>query len=206
MVINPDSPEQSPENSGDDGHTNTTEAPVTTIGDMSSDSINVSANIEGLSGFDPAIHASNPDGTPKRRANGEYAKKRGRKAGTGNLPGIFSAPANKPENEQAETPQRPRVSSEQAAKMAANTVINLAVIVCGEEIGMPESQDEANGLKICFKDYFDAKGVPDIPPELGIVLGIAAYFGPRLLKEQTLTRLDKFKLQFAGFLSKIRGR
>lgn len=131
-------------------------------------------------GFDPAIHAANEDGTPKRRADGSYAMKRGRKAGqTSTLPpkgaGVAKDIAPDPETVQS----APRISPDEAARQSANLVINCAVWICGDKIGVPQDKAEADGLLFSFKNYYDSRGVPNIPPEIGLFAALGSYLVPR---------------------------
>lgn len=133
-------------------------------------------------GFDPAIHAANEDGTPKRRADGSYALKRGRKAGqTSNLPPKGNAPAasvSAPTQEEGITAPA-RISPDEAARQSANLVINCAVWICGDKIGIPQDKAEADGLLFSFKNYYESRGVPNIPPEIGLFAALGSYLVPR---------------------------
>ena len=208
MASPSDSLDQSTDTPADNEHTSTNTGDDTTIGTIQTDSLSVSGNIDALSGFDPAIHAVNADGTPKRKSNGDYALKRGKKPGQSSLPKPGTPSGSLAAQGDVAPGGAPNVtvSSEQAAKMAANCIINLTVAICGEEVGKPESKEEAEGLKNCFKDYFDVRGVPDVPPELGLVIGLFSYMGHRLTNEKALSRIDKLKIQFAGIIAKIRGK
>lgn len=112
----------------------------------------------------------NRDGTP--------AKKRGRKPGQRNTPAPEADPAVAP----GTAPDAPeeKISSLAASRVAANLTINLGVIVCGPEIGRPVDDKEAKMLQIAYKDYFDTKGVPNLPPEIGLAIAVMGYFAPRL--------------------------
>lgn len=136
-------------------------------------------------GFDASIHATNEDGTPKRRADGSYALKRGRKAGqTSNLPPktgtAVPAPAAAPVVEQGPA----KIAPDEAARQSANLVINMAVWICGEEIGKPQDKAEAEGLKISFVNYYEARGVPNIPPEIGLFAALGSYIVPRFRQSE----------------------
>lgn len=142
-------------------------------------------HVEAHPGFDPAIHAANPDGSPKRKADGSYALKRGRKAGAP-LPAKDSHQGSAKET--APEVVGPAVmSSEEAARQSANLVINGTVFLCGEEIGAPRNKEEAEGLKFAFKNYYDVRGVPNLPPELGLFIGVAVYVAPRLRETEKKT-------------------
>lgn len=165
-------------------------------------------HLEAHPGFDPSIHASNEDGTPKRRADGSYALKRGRKAGgASHLPakngGGISAPVSAPVETAPQVLQAPRIAPDEAARQSANLVINAAVWICGEEIGKPQDKAEAEGLKISFVNYYESRGVPDIPPEIGLIAALASYILPRVraVEEKTgkVTRAIAWLKAKAGF-------
>ena len=143
----------------------------------------IAAHESSHPGFDPAIHAVTEDGSPKRRADGSYALKRGRKAGQSsplppkdNAPVTPSAPVAVQETAPAGPP---RIAPDEAARQSANLVINMAVWICGEEIGKPQDKAEAEGLKISFVNYYEARGVPNIPPEIGLIAALGSYIVPR---------------------------
>lgn len=147
----------------------------------------VSAHEGTHPGFDPAIHAVAEDGSPKRRADGSYALKRGRKSGQSNsLPPKTgaTATATKTDSESVTDSGNVKIAPDEAARQSANLVINMAVWVCGEEIGKPQDKAEADGLKISFVNYYEARGVPNIPPELGLVAALGSYIIPRFRKSE----------------------
>lgn len=147
----------------------------------------VSAHEGSHPGFDPAIHAVADDGSPKRRADGSYAMKRGRKAGqTTNLPPKGNASAS-PQVSVGESPTENgtvKIAPDEAARQSANLIINMAVWICGEEIGKPQDKAESEGLKISFVNYYEARGVPNIPPELGLFAALGSYIVPRFRKSE----------------------
>ena len=158
------------------------------------------AHMETHPGFDPAIHASNEDGSPKRKADGSYAMKRGRKAG-GSLPPKDSRPGSGPASAKDIAPgaiAAAVISSEEAARQSANIVINGAVFLCGEEIGAPKNKEEAEGLKFAFKNYYDVRGVPNLPPELGLIIGVAVYVAPRIRESEKKTG------KFTNFINSLK--
>lgn len=172
----------------------------TTLPDPASIGDIAAAHSEKHAGFDPEIHAVNPDGTPKFKLDGSYAKKRGRKAGAaGARPLPDTSIADGQETQQG-------ISTEEAARQSANTFINGARLLFGDE-WEPETKAEAENLKNSFKNYYDARGVPNIPPEFGLVVALSAYSIPRLTKENTQTKLQKVagwaKKKFGGLM---RGR
>lgn len=163
------------------------------------------AHVEAHPGFDPGIHAANPDGSPKRRADGSYALKRGRKAGGAASP-LPPKSGNAPAAETAQpapAPETPRITPDEAARQSANLVVHGCVLLCGEQIGIPENKDEAQGLLFGFKNYYEARGVPNIPPEIGLIITVGMYVAPRIRKSETakgkLTRLiEMIKSKIGG--------
>lgn len=145
-------------------------------------------HLETHPGFDPARHAQNPDGSPKRKADGSYASKRGRKPGQANpLPPKESGtikPSEKVDSV-ATVQEVPRISPDEAARQSANLIINASVWICGEDIGKPIDKAESEGLKISFVNYYESRGVPNIPPEIGLLAAIASYIAPRYRKSQS---------------------
>jgi hypothetical protein len=138
--------------------------------------------------FDPAIHAVNADGTPKRKADGSLALKRGRKAGGA------AASALPPKFAAAQTvvgEQDKRLSLDQAARESANLVINVSVWTLGAEVGQPIDKAEAEGLRLSFRNYYEARGVPDLPPEIGLFIALGSYIGPRLMHEKSQSKMEK---------------
>lgn len=163
-------------------------APVGSISDM------VATVSESHEGFDPALHAVNPDGTPKRKVDGSYALKRGRKAGQ-------SAPAAGPAVATAEV----TINTDEAARQSCNMLINGAVLLLGDQ-WEPRDKDEAKGLQISFKNYFDARGVPNVPPEVGLAVAVLAYSLPRITHEKTVSRFATIKIRCFEIWRAMRGK
>lgn len=152
-------------------------------------------------GFDPEIHAVNPDGTPKLRANGSYALKRGRKrGGTFPAPGTDHATAGNPDPGADTVQATPPVTS--APQVAAATLNNaqtalfLVTSVTGvlsRAIG-PEwtaEKSEVKGLSDATKAYLDATGGLNLSPGIALSLAIASYAAPRFAHENTRSRFGR---------------
>lgn len=155
----------------------------------------VQVQSEAHDGFDPLTHAVNPDGTPKRKVDGSFALKRGRKSGA--APTTNSAPA-----QVAETPT---INVDEASRQSCNMLINGAVLLFGEQWA-PQDKEEAKGLQISFKNYFEARGVPNVPPEIGLAVAVLAYSLPRLTHEKTVSRFTVLKMRAYEIWSAIRGK
>jgi hypothetical protein len=150
---------------------------------------------EAHDGFDPLTHAVNPDGTPKRKVDGSFALKRGRKSGA--APTTSSAPA--------QVAQTPTINVDEASRQSCNMLINGAVLLLGEQWA-PQDKEEAKGLQMSFKNYFEARGVPNVPPEVGLVVAVLAYSLPRLTHEKTVSRFTVLKMRAYEIWSAIRGK
>lgn len=155
----------------------------------------VQVQSEAHDGFDPLTHAVNPDGTPKRKVDGSFALKRGRKSGV--APTTSSAPA--------QVAQTPTINVDEASRQSCNMLINGAVLLFGEQWA-PQDKEEAKGLQISFKNYFEARGVPNVPPEVGLVVAVLAYSLPRLTHEKTVSRFTVLKMRAYEIWSAIRGK
>lgn len=165
---------------------------VGTVGDM------VSEVSEAHAGFDPLVHAVNPDGSPKRKVDGSYAMKRGRKSGALPSPSSTTSPA-------AQVAQTPTINVDEASRQSCNMLINGAVLLFGEQWA-PQDKEEAKGLQISFKNYFEARGVPNVPPEVGLVVAVLAYSLPRLTHEKTVSRFTVLKMRAYEIWSAVRGK
>ena len=168
--------------------TNTIEA-VGTISDM------VAGVVESHDGFDPLLHAVNPDGTPKRKVDGSYAMKRGRKSGV-------------PQSTSSAAPaavSQATINADEAARQSCNMIINGAVLMFGEQ-WEPRDKDEAKGLQISFKNYFEARGVPNVPPEVGLIVAVLAYSLPRITHEKTVSRFQTIKMRAFEIFKAVRGK
>ena len=162
---------------------------VGTVADM------VQVQSEANDGFDPLTHAVNPDGTPTRKVDGSFAMKRGRKSGA--APTTSSAPA--------QVAQTPTINVDEASRQACNMLVNGAVLMLGEQWA-PVDKDEAKGLQTSFKNYFEARGVPNVPPEVGLVVAVLAYSLPRITHEKTVSRFTVLKMRAYEIWSAIRGK
>ena len=131
---------------------------------------------DAYEGFDEELHALGKDGKPRYNKDGSYARKRGRKAGTSTPPTDKTVASV--------------VSTEDAAVQSANLLFNLSVFVGGDE--WSPTKDEAVCVKTGFKNYYDARGIVNIPPEMGLVIALGMYALPRLNKPTTREKISSF--------------
>lgn len=162
------------------------DTPKIDVGDAAAAVASSIGDLTGIidrAGFDPAVHAANPDGTPKLRGDGSFAKKRGRKPGAGSV----NSPVQPGAGIIAQTPDsRGTITNEEAARQVCNAMVGVAVAVIGPEWA-PVDKAEAKGLETAFKNYFDAKGQINLPPEIGLALAVGAYGLSRMGHESTQT-------------------
>lgn len=147
--------------------------------------------------FDETIHARGPDGKPAKTTSGEWAKRRGRKAGK---PGTLgnAGPAGGSVLAGAGGPLAdPTAQARTAGAQAAQLYVSLGMMLGGEEwlpVQIPaQGIDEMAFLQKLFGDYFVATNRKDIPPGVALSFGLLAYTAPRLFKPNTRQRLSAAK-------------
>lgn len=147
-------------------------------------------------------------GPVRLNKDGTIAKKRGRKPGqksatvSGPVNSVSSLPpVNIAENAVSDN-QPQKISTEESARWSANIVFNVGGFVFGDELGKPKDKDEANAMKAAFKNYYDVKGTPNIPPEIGLLLAIGFYAAPRLRHESMSEKVGRWIDGVKGFFRK----
>ncbi len=147
--------------------------------------------------FDPAVHVTGPDGKGVMTVRKTWAQKRGRKGGDAasrpaqsTMGGLApAAPAG-----QATPLQLP--ADVQAAARAAGIATAELVFVVGRVAGGEEwdpSKAEREMMHQVWGDYFVATGKVDVPPWMGVAIGMTAYAGPRFGQPKTQARVGKLK-------------
>ena len=140
-----------------------------------------------------------PEGVIYNR-DGSIRKKRGRKPGQ--KPASVSDGEPAPENApQATISAASKMSSRQAANLFTGLTVHSAVILFGQEVGAA-SDEEGKMLAAAYKDYFDSKGGLDLPPEVGMIFALGAFYAPRVMHEKSKT----FREKVAGFFGRLFGR
>lgn len=174
-----------PENSSE----NTPESQAENLaGQMTLENMTVEVS-QIYAGFDPAKHAVNPDGTPKKRADGQFASKRGRKPGQTNAPAspAPAAPVSAPLSV-----KKARESGLVTNKAAAHATVKMAVTALGSTIGPEwdfETPEEAQNMIDAVTAYYDANGQVQISPELMLALQVGMYAAPRVQHPNTKSKL-----------------
>ena len=141
--------------------------------------------------FSDAVHARNSDGSPRKTSGGEWAKKRGRKAGTATgsadvARSVVAAPGAQVGGSGS--------AARTIGEGAATTLITVCRSVGGDEwepvVRVDLGMDEAANLRKLFGDYFVAKNYKDIPPGVALTIGLLGYAGPRFFMPKTRGRLQ----------------
>ena len=168
----------------------------------------VSTAVEQWIGFDPAIHARNPDGSPRLRVDGSYARKRG-SGGRKSLPAgddvsretgsdLFSGveqeshvPRETPATAATPSPTAPAPSL--SSREAAAAIVITTTAILSKVVG-PEWQAEKTEVKAltdATKTYIDAKGGLQMSPEMGLFLAVSMYAAPRFAHENTRSKFSR---------------
>jgi len=146
--------------------------------------------------FDPNIHLKDSEGNPKKTKTGKFRKK----------PGV-----NKPQSQQSGSGDKDNAQqfgADQAAWMATNMFINTGVGVFGKEWYPQKSGgiDEQAYLQTSFQQYFEAKGVYDIPPGWALAIAMTSYAAPRFRMPDTRTRMQKIGDALKYKIGKMRSK
>lgn len=165
----------------------------------------VAASVDAHIGFDPAIHAVNPDGTPRMKVGGGYALKRGkggRKSQAKNDAGetdLFSDPVSAAVSGTEEAGPMPAptagapVGVPVSSRDAAIMIVMTCTAVLSKTVGPEWQADKAEtkNLTDATKAYLDSKGGLSVTPEMALFLAVTGYAVPRFAHENTQTRAQK---------------
>jgi len=163
---------------------------------------------EIYAGFDPEKHAVNTDGTPKKRADGQWANKRGRKPGQTAAATVTPAATGAPKSTTAPlSAKKARESGLVTNKAAAHATVKTVVYALGSTIG-PEwdfnTPEEQQNMLNAVEAYYDAHGQLNISPEMMLTFQVFAYAAPRTQHPNTKEKLKsawewcKNLLKFGG--------
>lgn len=136
--------------------------------------------VKGTTGFNPEIHASNADGTPKFNKDGSLTKKRGRKSGSEkeNRSRFENPNGNGGNSSSANTPQ------DQSAALASVTVHSVDAIMSGligQEMALTGEQKGA--WVQSWHRYYASKNITDIPPFLEVAIVGASFYAPKFVTQ-----------------------
>lgn len=149
--------------------------------------------------FDPEQHVTNDSGEPVLTKTGKLRMRPGRKAGQkseSSSKGHIGGQANT-KNENGMTAQEV-AHARATGTAAASALITAGVVLGGDEwqprVDSKEGVNEHESLSFAFGDYFEAKGVTDIPPGVALTIAIVGYAAPRFVMPKTQSRVTRFKL------------
>lgn len=150
--------------------------------------------------FDPEIHETKKDGTPKLSKNNILCRRPGRRAGASKSR-VFAGP-QKPEDKAEVLPGSENAHYEAAGRAMAQTVFGVGVMLFGEEWRpMRQEQvglDEAAQMQDAWADYFRARGVVDVPPGVAVGIAMVSYALPRFGMPKTRSRLGALVDRWKG--------
>lgn len=151
--------------------------------DDASDEYRGRVDAEGTA-FDPAIHATDDAGRPKKTKTGKWSKKRGRKSRTG----YSQKQAGKTSAD---------IEAEQAGLATAQVIFTMGVAIGGEEwqpvIDDSTGVNEPHQMAQAWAEYYKATGITNMPPWLTVVIACGSYAMPRLAMPKTQTRLQRLR-------------
>lgn len=156
--------------------------------------------------FNDAANGVDPDAPYGRNKDGTPAKKRGRKSGTtgdlfDRLDSVTESTQRRQTFQQSVKSTSIALDYRPIASFATGLWFGIPQMFFGDD-WKPESADEPIIAK-AFYDYFKAKGIAEVSPELGLVLALSSYTIVRVNKPTVKSRLSSW---FAWAKSKARFR
>lgn len=168
----------------------------------------INAQAKQYVGFNPEIHATNEDGTPRTKKDGSFALKRGRKSGA-ILPSGESELPDAPtplSNSAVKTEAAKKINYKALGKVYAGIFIGGTASIIGPEWN-PANKEEQTNLENAFSAYAESTGAQDLPPGLALVMTVAMYGAARLHHENTRSKFaalkDKLKIGFLWIKNKV---
>lgn len=144
-------------------------------------------------GFDPELHASNADGSPKVTAAGNFAKKRGRKS-------TLNTGAKSAKQEQADIEaEKIKLDNAKSAVQISVILETLQMKMISEEFKYSELERETNIE--AWRDTFDYYGHIYLPPPLALAMDHMTIIAARAQKTQTKHKISLFKTWFKSKFS-----
>jgi hypothetical protein len=207
------STENAHENAHENAQENSTEKTATSQAPDDAEKMTVESMTAEVSkiyaGFDPTKHAVNSDGSPRMKADGSYANKRGRK------PGQTAAVPSPGAQTGAAKPVTAPLSAKKAResglvtnKAAAHATVKTVVYALGSTIGPEwdfETPEEAQNMLNAVEAYYDANGQLNISPEMMLSFQVLAYAAPRTQHPNTKEKLKNAWAWCKGLFAKVGG-
>lgn len=125
--------------------------------------------------FDPSIHATNDDGTPRLTKTGKLRLRPGAKS---RLNAGLNLPGEKP----------PPTEYDVAGHAAAMIFVTTGTILLGADF-QPENEGEHEQVANAFACWCEANNINDVPPGIALAIALSGYIGKRLYKPTVSERL-----------------
>ena len=150
-------------------------------------------------GFDPDIHATNDDGSPKKTQAGNFAKKRGRKS-TLNT-GEKSAKAIEKEEAAEKAAEKAKAENRQSAVVISGILEQAQMKYISEEFRYKDNERAAN--QAVWEATLEYYGGVNIPPPVALALDHMTIILSRAQRPQVQ---DKFAHVKTWFKNKFKGK
>jgi hypothetical protein len=145
--------------------------------------------------FDPAVHKVGPDGKPKLTKRGYLCRKPGRKPGT--TADTTPTPSGPSVGANAPVEADYRLS----ARVLVGSLVGMHVMAISDEFAVDNAEREQ--LESAFENYLRAKGISDIPPGVALALVMSSYYGSRIRRPKTQSKLVGIAKWFARLRAKF---
>lgn len=139
-------------------------------------------------GFDPEIHAKNTDGSPKKTAAGNFAKKRGRKS-------VLNTGGKTAKQEKIEIEEeKAALENHQSAKVVSMILEQAQMKMISGEFEYSDKERAAN--QAVWEATFEYYGNVNIPPPIALAVDHLTIILSRTQKPETKDKLSHVKLWF----------
>ena len=160
---------------------------------VENDASNTPTDNKGVA-FDPSIHKTYDDGSPKFSRTGNLMRKKG-------FGGSSSGANNVYDEDKA---------YRHAAQQASGLFISLGSVFTSEFVPNPKSSQDKKDkamLDLGFENYFRAHDVADFPPGIGLCVAMFMYAAPRLQGQEAQSKIQRIASKFkkVSLFSKITG-
>lgn len=152
--------------------------------------------------FDPDIHKTKLDGTPKLTKGNQLWLKSGKRINNSKsfIKRGAAQPGAQPGSEtDAPGPGTEAAHYEASGRVMAETIFSLGQMFFGPEWAPQQVAgqiDERGQMSTAWAEYFRAKGLSDIPPGMAIAIAMGSYTLPRLAMPTTKSRFTRLGAWF----------
>lgn len=143
--------------------------------------------------FDPDLHVTDSEGAPVLTKTGKLRRRPGRKSADSKKPGGRVGGLSVPDD----SARRLREQARANGIAAAQATFTLGVAIGGTEWApMRDDErgiDERAYMESAYAEYFEAKGLQDIPPGVALTIALTSYAAQRFTMPKTQTRMQRAK-------------